>query len=135
MRGRDGRGWRWRWRGPKNPGLLKGVNFADLLDDLVVVLVAGVVVVLAVMFLPFIALGVLEALLLGLLFGAGVLAATLFGHPILIRAEAGDGEALVWAVRGWGQSRAARDRIAAALRAGTDPRPVAGAEARFIDPS
>lgn len=67
------------------------------------------------------AIGFLEALALGAVFGAGLLAATTLGRPILIRAEADDGQLFVWAIKGWGASCAARDRIVVALQAGSDP--------------
>lgn len=135
VRGRDGQGWRWRWRGP-DPGWLEAFRLADLanLADIpvigvvILVIVAVPLVVLALIFLPFVALGVLEAIVLALLFVGLAAAATLFGRPILIRAEREPDVMRVWAVRGWGESRRVRDRIVEALRAGTDPDVAAGAE-------
>lgn len=137
LHGRDGRGRRWRWRGPSGGWLdaLELARVAELGEVPVVGVVfvvfgALVVVVLLAVFLPFLALGLLEALVLGLLLTGGAAAATLFGRPLVVRAERpGDApEVRAWAVKGWGRSRQVRDQVVEALRAGVEP--TLGDEAR-----
>ena len=110
----------------------------------VVAVIAVVVVALLVVFLPFVALGLIEALLLGVLVVGFAAASTLFGRPILVRAErmaasASPGTSrrerarvqpgdLVWAVQGWGASKRVRDLIVETLRSGGDPTMVVGAD-------
>ena len=143
VRGRDSRGWRWRWRGP-DPAWLEALRIADLADlaEIPVVgvvalaIVVPVVVAVVVAFLPFLALGLLEALVLAVLATALLAAATLFGRPIIVRA-ARDGATnrlamVVWAVTGWSASRRIRDQVTGALRVGADPIVAAGTEATLI---
>lgn len=143
VRGRDARGWRWKWRGP-DPGWLEALRIGDLADladvpivgPIILVIVVPIVVVVLLVFLPFLALGLLEALVLGLLVLAFVAASTLFGRPILVRAERSvDGETrsdLVWAVKGWGASKRVRDAVVEALRTGFELTSVVGADGVLI---
>lgn len=140
LHGRDGRGRRLRWRGPDTQWLetLQLARVAELGDVpgigmIALGVAAAVVIAVLLVFLPFIALGLIEALVLGLLLGGAALAATMFGRPILIRAEPVPGPdddpsaaappdaALVWAVTGWRASRTSRDQVVQTLRAGSDP--------------
>lgn len=134
IRGKDGRGWRWRWRGPEWLGdlasLLELGQLAEVpvIGPIVLVVLIPVIVVLLAMLLPAIAIGIIEALLLGLLVGLGLVAATLFGRPILIRAQSGDTVHL-WAARGWGASKQLRDDVVTAIGRGADPATVHRLEA------
>ena len=155
LHGRDGRGRRLRWRGPHQRWLdaLKLVQVAELGDVPVIGLLAvgvaaAVVVAVLLVFLPFVALGLLEALLLAVLFTGAAVAATTFGRPILVRAERqpgswpdgdGDGDGgpdvvLVWAVRGWRASRDSRNRVVEVLKSGLDPISAMGGDATLIAP-
>lgn len=133
LKGPDGRGWRWRWRGP-DPGWLEALRLADLADlaDIPVIgvgilaLIAIPIIAVVLVFLPFVALGLLEALVLGIVVAALVAMAVLFGRPVLVRAEREPDVMRVWAVVGWAESKRARDRIVAALRTGGDPDAAAG---------
>lgn len=111
---------------------LGGLADIPVVGIVVVVILAPVLAVVLVVGLPFIAIGLIEAIVLGALACAGLGAATLFGRPILVRVEptadadgsTPDGPELVCAVRGWRASRALRDRICIALGNGADPRAV-----------
>ena len=143
VRGKDARGWRWKWRGP-DPDWLEALRLGELgeladvpvLGPIVMVIVVPIFVVLLVVFLPFLALGLLEALILGLLALALIAASTLFGRPILVRAERTfDREThsmLVWAVKGWGPSKRVRDAVVDALRTGFDPTMAVGGDGTLI---
>lgn len=140
-----------RWRGPDTQWLraLELVRVAELGDVPVIGVIAlgvaaAVVIAVLLVFLPFVALGLLEALVLGLLLTGAALAATTFGRPILVRAEPEpqpDGEpaadvspdaVLVWAVKGWRASRKCRDRVVRALEEGSDPRTSVGGDAALV---
>lgn len=139
LHGRDGAGRRWRWRGPSRDWLealrlAQVVELGEVPVVGVVFVVLGLLVVVVVLgvFLPFLALGLLEALVLGLLLTGGAAAATLFGRPLAVRAERrseGEPEVRAWAVKGWGRSRQVRDQVAESLRAGLDPGAALGDEA------
>lgn len=140
LRGRDGHGRRIRWRGP-DPDLLEILQLAEIaqLAEVPVIgvialgIAAVVLLVVALLFLPAIALGLVEILLVSLLFVLGALAATLFGRPILVRAEQpATGESLVWAVKGWGASREVRDQVVSAIASGLDPETAVSGEAALI---
>lgn len=138
LRGRDGRGRRWRWRGPDwLADLAELIQIGELADIPVVGViflipaVVILVVVLAVL-LPFLVIGLAEALVVGLLFGGALAAATLFGRPILIRAEDGENQHLAWAVKGWRRSREVRDLLVAGIRAGADLRGPAPLDATLV---
>lgn len=104
------------------------VELGWLADVPVVGVVFGVIALVAMtalvlVALPFLLIGLVEALLLALLAGAGLVAATLAGRPLLVRAEQVDGPAhLAWAVKGWDRSRRVRDRVVEQIRAGADVR-------------
>lgn len=145
VRGPDGRGWRWRWRGP-DPSWLEALRIAELAEladvpvvgVIALVIVAPVVIAVAVVFLPFVALAFVEALVLGVLVTVLVAAATLFGRPVVVRAtrvgqpEDEEQEMIVWAVKGWAASRRTRDAVADALRTGFEPTKVVPIEATLI---
>lgn len=140
LRGTDGHGRRLKWRGP-SLDILEFARFADL-ADLSEVPVLGaiglavaifVLVVLALLLLPAIALGLIQALILAVLFVLALVAATLFGRPILVRAEQpSTGASLVWAAKGWSTSREVRDQVADALRAGLNPIDAVTSDATLI---
>lgn len=146
LRGKDGRGRRWRWRGP-DPGWLEALRLGEfaqfgeipVIGVAILVVVGAIVLGIVGVFLPFVALALLEALLLGGLFATGLAAATLFGRPVLVRAERTDaaapGEMYLWAVKGWSASRQLRDRVVGALRSGRDPLVAAGHEAAVAQPA
>jgi hypothetical protein len=134
LRGRDGRGRRWRWRGP-DPGWLEALRLGELaglaeipvIGVVILVLVAIPVVAVLLAFLPFVVLGLVEVLLLAGLFVVGIAAATLLGRPILVRAEDAadpEGGLYLWAVKGWSASRRVRDAVVEALRTGAEPEAV-----------
>lgn len=128
LRGRDGAGRRWRWRAP---AWLGDVGRMAMIGDLAEIPVVGVVflvvglvllVVFLALFLPFLVLGLIEAVVLGIVAAAGVVLSTLFGRPLLVRADrAAPPRQLVWALKGWGASRALRDRVVGAIEVGADP--------------
>lgn len=140
VRGRAGRTRRWRWRGP---AWLGEIGQLLQLGELAEIPVVGIVVmavllpVLAVflaVLLPVLALAVVEAMALALLVAAGVVAATLFGRPILVRARPADGgePVLVWAVKGWAASRSLRDAVAEACRRGQPPETIGVPGSTFL---
>lgn len=101
----------------------------------VVFVVIGVVIGVTVLaiFLPFVALGLLEAVLLAVIVTALALLATLAGRPIIVRAECDSPPRMhVWGIKGWAASRRLRDQVADALRKGTDPRLAAGPDAIVV---
>ncbi len=142
LRGRDGRGRRWRWRGP-DAGWLEVLRLTELADlgeipivgAIVLVIVAIPVVAVLLAFLPFVVLGVIELMLVAALFVTAVAAATLLGRPVLVRAEDAadpEGGLYLWAVKGWDASRKARDAVTEALRTGTEPEAAVGPEAVLV---
>ena len=119
LRGRDGRGRRWRWRGPDAGWLevLRGSPSSPtsaqipIVGAIVLVIVAIPVVAVLLAFLPFVVLGVIELMLVAALFVTAVAAATLLGRPVLVRAEDAadpEGGLYLWVVKGWDASRKAR---------------------------
>lgn len=137
LRGKDGHGRRLRWRGP-NADWIDAIQLVDLAEipamGSVGLAIGGVVLlVLALLFLPAIALGLLQAIVLSVLFVIAVLGATLFGRPILVRAEQpATGASIVWAVTGWGSSRQVRDQVVQAIEAGLDPLQAVGGHATLL---
>lgn len=152
VRGRDGHGRRWRWRAPSWLGDLAGVlqlgELAEIpvIGIVIVAILAPVAIAVIAVLVPFLALAVLEAILLGVLLGVGLVGATVLGKPILVRAtfepppaaKSPDGElpppvpspqplpiTFVCAVKGWRNSRARRDQVVNALLAGVDPATIA----------
>ena len=131
VRGSEGRVCRWGWRGP-DPGWLEPLRVADFADIrvlgvVVLAIVIPIVVAVVLVFRPLVAIGVVEALVLGVVGTVLLAAATLFGRPVIARAEredaAGRGAMTTWAVTGWAQSRAVRDRVTRALQTGADRSP------------
>jgi hypothetical protein len=126
LRGKDGHGRRIRWRGP-SPEWIELLQIGDLAEiplvgGVFLALFVALAAVLVLLFLPAIALGLLEILIVSTLFSLAVVAATLFGRPVLVRAtETHTDASLVWAVKGWRASREVRDQVVAALDAGLDP--------------
>jgi hypothetical protein len=126
LRGKDGHGRRVRWRGP-SPDWIELIQIGELAEIpliggafAAVALAIGIALVLV--FLPAIALGLLEALVVGMLFAVALTAATFFGRPLLVRAKQDDTDAsIVWAVKGWRTSKEVRRQVVAALEAGADP--------------
>ena len=140
LRGKDGHGRRIRWRGPDVDALelLRFVEFADMADVPVIgavglAIAAVAVVAVVLLFLPAIALGLIQALVVAILFVVAVVAATLFGRPLLVRAEEpSTGASIVWAVQGWGTSTTVRAQVVAAIEAGQDPAAAVGSEATLV---
>jgi hypothetical protein len=137
LRGKDGHGRRIRWRGPSPEWieLLQIGDFAEipLVGGVFLALFVALAAVLVLLFLPAIALGLLEILVVSALFSLAVVAATLFGRPVLVRAtDARTDESVVWAVKGWRASREVRDQVVAALESGLDPLSAVDTRAEFV---
>jgi membrane glycosyltransferase len=137
LRGKDGHGRRIRWRAP-NPEWLQLADLATIgdvssLGGVAVAIGVFVLVVILLLVLPIIAVGLVQAVVLSVLFVLALVGATVFGRPILVRAEEpGRGTSIVWAVKGWGTSRAVRDQVVAALHSGVDPTQAVSADATLI---
>lgn len=137
LRGKDGHGRRLRWRGP-NADWIDAIQFVDLAEipamGSIGLAIGGVVLlVLVLLFLPAIALGLVQAVVLAVLFALAVLGATLFGRPILVRAEQpATGASTVWAVTGWGTSRQVRDQVVNAIESGLDPIQAVSSDAELV---
>lgn len=125
LRGKDGHGRRLRWRGPR-PDWWEAVQLGEFADLPVIgwvflVLTAVILGALVVVFLPFIVLGLLEVIVVSIFATVAALSATVFGRPIIVRAEAGGDRSVAWGVKGWRASRRARDHLVDAIRSGVDP--------------
>lgn len=95
----------------------------DLLDDLVIVVAIGAVVLfLAVFGLPLL-FALLDVAVIALLTVLGIVARVLFRRPWVVEATGGDRLRRTWRVVGWRASREAVDDIADALAHGHPPPP------------
>lgn len=137
LRGKDGHGRRLRWRGPSTEWA-QAIDLIDLVDvpaagGIGLAIGVGILILLALLFLPAIALGLIQALVLALLSVLALVGATLFGRPIIVRAEQpASGASIAWAVKGWGTSRQVRDQVVDALRSGLDPVGAVSGEATLV---
>lgn len=136
LRGKDGQGRRVRWRGP-DADLWDLIQIGELAEIPIIggpiaVITIVIGVALAAIFLPFLVIGLLELLIVIVLTTAALLAATLFGRPIIVRAVQEEGRTLAWGVTGWGSSKTVRDQVVRAIEAGLDPGTAVGDEAILI---
>jgi hypothetical protein len=88
-------------------------------------LLVGLAIILGVLFLVFVAIplvfAVLDLLVVLLLTAGGIVVRVLFRRPWTIEATSADGGVLRWQVKGWRASGARRDEIAGLLAAGIVP--------------
>jgi hypothetical protein len=141
----DGRTWKVRrklltrtvrWRGPESvdASVVPDVTEVALLSDDVgclpavgIVATAAVAIVLSVLFVFPALVFAVEAAVVLLLVGLGVVARVLFRRPWTVEARvAGTNEGRQWKVSGWRASGELRDRVADQLRS-------TGAVVRFTD--
>ncbi|MGY6502430.1 MAG: hypothetical protein ACXIVQ_16210 [Acidimicrobiales bacterium] len=125
LHGKDGHGRRLRWRGPR-PDWWDAIQLGEFAELPVIgwvfmVITLVIIAALVAVFLPFIVLGLLEILVVAIFATAAALSATLFGRPLVVRAESADGRSVAWGVTGWRASRDARDRLVESIAAGFDP--------------